>query len=299
LLSQDPTRILALARMVATLGYQTEPALAKAVEKSAELVLDSSREAWRTEMDALLVAEFAVSGLRFLQKTRVLSLILPEVDAFVGFHLTSPVHHKDLWEHTLQVVSQAQPVSTQRWLALMHDVGKRSTRRVVDGKVHFHKHEKMSALQWEGVAPRFHFDSDSARQLGAMIELHGLVPSYETSWTDSAVRRLVRRCGEHLDALIQFARADLTTKIPERRRQVLARMAHLEDRLSEMERVEAERPVLPDHIGGKLIAELGIEPGPKVGACVRRLRSAVTNGRLRNDPSLASCLEYLATGDED
>ena len=294
LLSQDPIRILSLSRLVATLGYEPVSELTSAVEQKAELLLDSPREQWLAEMDGLLVAEFAVSGLRFLQTTRVLSLILPEVDAFVDFHRTSPVHHKDLWEHTLQVVSQSARDSTQRWLALIHDVGKRSTRRIVEGNVHFHKHEKMSALQWEGVAHRFHFDPDQARKLRVMIDLHGLVPSYEPSWTDSAVRRLARRCGENLEGLIQFAKADLTTKIPERRRQVLAKVADLVERLREMDRVEAQKPTLPDHIGGKLIAELGLDPGPEVGSTVRRLEVAVRSGRLEDNPSLAACLEFLS-----
>ena len=57
-----------------------------------------------------------------------------------------------------------------------------------------------------------------------LILHHLRANQYEPSWTDSAVRRFARELGEHLDDLLCLARADITTKRPEKKRKGLAQI---------------------------------------------------------------------------
>ena len=70
--------------------------------------------------------------------------MLPELDATVDFSQEAGRRHKDVWEHTKQVVLQSVPSPIVRWAALLHDIGKVRTRVMLpDGKVTFHRHAEV------------------------------------------------------------------------------------------------------------------------------------------------------------
>ena len=57
---------------------------------------------------------------------------------------TRRYHHKDVFEHTVQVVDQTPPRAwSLRWAALLHDIAKPRTRTIEDGEVHFYGHEHL------------------------------------------------------------------------------------------------------------------------------------------------------------
>ena len=55
-------------------------------------------------------------------------VLLPELEATVDFSQEAGRRHKDVWEHTKQVVRQSVPKPDVRWAALLHDIGKVPTR---------------------------------------------------------------------------------------------------------------------------------------------------------------------------
>ena len=73
--------------------------------------------------------------------------------------------HKDVWEHTKQVVLQSVPEPIVRWAALLHDIGKVRTRVMLpDGKVTFHRHAEVGARMFEPIARRLGFDKPERAQ---------------------------------------------------------------------------------------------------------------------------------------
>ena len=77
---------------------------------------------------------------------------LPELEATVDFSQEAGRKHKDVWEHTKQVVRQSVPRPAVRWAALLHDIGKVPTRTFTpDGGVHFHRHSEVGARMFEDV----------------------------------------------------------------------------------------------------------------------------------------------------
>ena len=211
----------------------------------------------------------ACTALQFLNDLGALSVLLPEVAALVGFHKDFPVHHKDLWKHTLEVLTRTPPEADLRWVALLHDIGKVATRRLSStSQVTFTRHEQLGAYLFGGIAARFGFPQDRAERISFILSYHGRVNAYETDWTDRAIRRLVRDLGPHLDDILAFAGADYTTK---RRR----KQAHIRERLQQLVvRIQQQRldgvttSKVPAGRGQAIIGDLNVERGPAVGVCL-------------------------------
>ncbi len=292
-LAEDPLRILRVGRFISKLGFAPSASLREAAMERAEHILDISRERWLQEMTKLLKGPHAPAGLQFLYDVRVLGIILPEVAALVGQHETSEARHKDNWAHTLQVLSQAEPSDAQRWAALLHDVGKVGTRRVVAGEVTFWRHEQLSALLCEGIAQRFKFDSALAREVEHIARYHGRVSQYQSDWSDAAVRRLVRELDPYVASLLSFARADLTTGQAHKREEALARLDELSARLEAMTAAGELRPNLPGGIGRAIMEALKLSPSPAVGEAKSRLEELVLEGVLENGQDTEYYISYL------
>ncbi len=292
-LAEDPLRILRIGRFKSRLGFEVDEELHKAAFGRADCILDISRERWLQEMTKLLKGDHVADALNFLHEVRILGIILPEVSALVGLHESSPVHHKDIWTHTLQVIEQTPKEDSLRWAALLHDMGKAWTRVVDDQKVTFHKHEKQGAMLFEGIGRRFTFDNQTAAEVRFIIENHGRVSQYTDEWTDAAVRRFVREMDPYTHLMLAFARADLTTKFPEKRAAALQRMDELEERIAVLEAEAQLRPALPSGIGKEIMKAFDLRPGPVVGEIKGHLEEEIIEGRLRSGEPLAFYLDYL------
>jgi poly(A) polymerase len=292
----DPLRILRVARFVARLGFRVDAATERAAFDMAHDVLTVSRERWRDELARLLVAPCAADGLRFMERTRVLGVVLPEVAALVGFHHTCEAHHKDLWVHTLGVIEQAEARLAVRWAALLHDVGKPWTRTVhapdeAGGRpvVRFLGHEAMGAMLAEDVMRRLRVDANTARRVTYLVEHHARGPAYDPSWSDAAVRRFVVEAGEHVDDLLDLAAADLTTGDAEKRAAALARLADLRRRVAAERAGQEARPLaLPRGLGNALMARYALPPGPEIG----RVRAALEEALVAGDVAAGESVEY-------
>lgn len=255
-------------------------------------VLDVAPEVALEFLDRVLTGSGASDAIRFLEATGALEVLLPEVAALVGFHESCPVHHKDLWSHTLEVLERTPTSADLRWVALLHDTGKLSTR-TVDGTrgVSFLKHEQVGAHLMQGVGARLAMGAERIARITFVINHHGRFNAYESSWSDRAVRRLIRDSGEHLEDLLAFGRVDYTTRKPERRRRIEGRLRDLEARIKELTEDPETTPELPSGLGTALMEGLGLSPGPDLGRIMNGLRDEIASGRLSGDAPVETFLE--------
>src|SRR5206468_4660141 len=188
--------------------------------------------------------------LQWLHDAGLLKVWLPELEATVDFSQEAGRRHKDVWEHTKQVVRQSVPRPHVRWAALLHDIGKVPTRTFTpDGGVHFHRHSEVGARMFDDVARRFGFERTLKHKVRFLILHHLRANQYDGSWTDSAVRRFDREMGEHLPDLLDLSRADITSKRPGRREEALRSISQLAGRIAELRQEEARVPALPTGLG--------------------------------------------------
>jgi poly(A) polymerase len=241
----------------------------------------------RDALEAMLLGHGAHLALQWLHDAGLLAHWLPELEATIDFSQEAGRRHKDVWEHTKQVVRQSVPRPHVRWAALLHDIGKVPTRTFTpDGGVHFHRHSEVGARMFEDVARRFQFDRPTKQKLKFLI-LHHLRPNqYESSWTDSAVRRFDRELNAHLTDLLDLSRADITSARPGKRQAALRSISELSSRITALREEDAVQPPLPTGIGNVIMERFSLPPSRQIGDLKRALESAVDAGELeaRREP---------------
>lgn len=229
----------------------------------------------RAGLEAGLASLQPARFLLWLEASGALAALLPEVHALIGFHQGSSAPQKDLWDHTLKVLERVSGDVELRWVALCHDLGKVATRAHGPGGLTFHHHEALSALYFRGIAARLDMPPEQVERVAFVIEHHARTNQYESSWTDRAVLRLVRECGEHLPLMLAFSRADWTTRRREKQAAIAAQQDELADRLASL---TAPRVELPDGLSAALLAAVGLPAGPWMGQARRWVEAALERG---------------------
>ncbi len=294
-LREDPLRVLRIGRFIAKLGFRPTERVRRAAQRAAASILDISRERWLMEMNKLLLGAHVAPALNYLQQTRVLGFILPELAATVGFDQTSEYHHKDVWQHTLLVVAQTPPRLAVRWAALLHDVGKVWTREYgPGGKVHFFRHEDMGAMLVEGIAGRFRFPNTLRQEVRFLVKHHLRANLYDGSWTESAVRRFNREMAEGMTDLLALSRADVTSANPARRQRALDLVEELERRGQQVAEKDGVEPLLPKGLGRLIMTHFSLSPGPRIGELRDLVEDAVLRGELDTQTPQEEMVAYLA-----
>jgi poly(A) polymerase len=192
--------------------------------------------------------------------------------------------HKDVWKHTKQVVRQAVPRLEVRWASLFHDIGKVKTRSISpDGKVHFLGHAEVGTRMFDKLDRRLSMFSPepALKDTVRFLVLHHLrANQYEREWTDSAVRRFTRELGSHLDDLLCLARADITTKRPEKKKKGLSQIEELAARIQKLAAEDAVVPPLPSGVGDAIMKAFALPPSRLIGDIKRALDLAIETGEV-------------------
>jgi len=248
----------------------------------------------KDQFNHLLLSRDVEDRLERLRENGTLCLIFPEVHAMVGFG-GGTTGHKDLWAHTKKVVAQCVRRPAVRWAALFHDVGKvKCFTRAANGEISFHGHESVSAKLFMRAAARTRlFTSEEADWIRFVIHNLGYVEEYDSTWTDSAVRRIHRAVSRHFEDLVDLARADVTTMHDNKRAKHHERVSEFHRRALEIAAKDAIPPALPKGLGDVLSSEFGIPKTEALGKLMTALKAAVEAGELERQPSVEAVLAYV------
>lgn len=252
----------------------------------------------REKLDRVMMGEDPEIGLDVLQEAGVLRAIFPEVHAMVGFS-DGEWRHKDVWKHTKQVVRQAVPRLEVRWASLFHDIGKVKTRAIDErGKVSFLGHAEVGTRMFDKLERRLGMFSPepALRETVRFLVLHHLrANQYDPGWTDSAVRRFAREMADHLDDLLCLARADITTKRPEKKRKGLGQIDELAGRIGLLAAEDAKLPPLPTGVGDAVMKAFGIPPSRQIGVIKKLLEEAIAKGEIAERLPSEDYVAFVAT----
>lgn len=255
----------------------------------------------RDRLDRVVMGSDPEAGLDSLLASGGLEAIFPEVSAMVGFS-DAEWRHKDVWKHTKQVVRQAVPRLEVRWGALFHDIGKIKTRSITpDGKVHFFGHAEVGTRMFDKLDRRMPLfgHEPTLKDTVRFLILHHLRPNqYDASWTDSAVRRFARELGDHLEDLLCLARADITTKRPEKKKRGLSNISELADRIRKLREEDAKIPPLPSGIGDVIMRAFALKPSRLIGEIKNALEQAIEQGLVPPHEPAEVYVEFIRANKE-
>lgn len=248
----------------------------------------------RNALERLITAPHAEDGLQWLHEAGVLQQVLPELDATVDFSQEAGRRHKDVWEHTKQVVAQSPAQPIVRWAALLHDIGKVATRVMLgDGKVTFHRHAEVGARLFDTLARRLGFPRAERKRVRFLIVNHLRANAYESEWTDAAVRRFDREMGDTLPDLVELSRADVTSARPGRRQEAARNIEALLQRIAVVRELDARVPPLPPGVGDAIMEAFAIPPSRRVGELRKLCEDAIERGDLLERQPVEYYVDFL------
>nr|PZN65209.1 MAG: RNA nucleotidyltransferase [Sphaerobacter thermophilus] len=290
--AEDPLRILRAARFAAQLDFRVDRRTLAAMRAMGPQLERISRERIAAELNRLLIAPAAARGLALLHETDLLRWVLPEVVPMAED--TGAGRHKDIWLHTLRVVEQSPPRLAVRWAALLHDAAKPMTRSVdARGEVHFFGHERVGADLARKALRRLKQERALIDRVAGLVEMHLRPASYDSTWTDSAVRRLMLEAGDLWDDLLDLAAADVTSARAHRQREAARRIAALREHARRLEEEHALAQLQSPLDGHELMAMFGRPPGRWIGEVKDHLRELVIDGVLAPDDKEGARAEAL------
>ena len=279
----DPLRMMRAARFASQLEFDVVPETLEAMSALRDTISIVSAERVQSELTRMLQTDDPVRGIRILVDTQIAEIVLPEIPA-LRLEVDEHHHHKDVYEHSLTVLSQAvalererhpdaEPDVRLRLAALLHDIGKPQTRKLeAGGGVTFHHHDVVGSRIARKRLQALKFDNDTISAVTQLIEQHLRFFGYsEGAWSDSAVRRYVRDAGEHLERLHILTRADVTTRNKRKATRLRTAYDDIENRIAVLREQEELDSIRPELDGNRIQQILGIAPGRDVGQAYKFL----------------------------
>jgi poly(A) polymerase len=286
--SDDPLRMMRAVRFAAQLGFTIKEKTYQAIIQTKERLSIISQERITEEFKKLLLAPKPSVGLQLLKDTGISAIIFPELDELSGVDQRQDYHHKDVFNHTLEVVDNIAAVTDRlelRLTALFHDIAKPQTKRFVEGiGWTFHGHEELGAKMTERIGRRMKLPMSTIKYVQNLVRLH-LRPMQlvDSSVTDSAYRRLMVEAGDSIDDLMMLCRADITSKNPNKVREYIKNFDRVEKRINEVEEKDELREFKPALSGNDIMTLLDLPPGPLIGKIKNAIVDAILDGEIPNE----------------
>ncbi len=294
--SDDPLRILRAVRFATVLEFDIEPETYEAIKKTRKRLEIITQERITEEFLKIMSAEKPSLGLKLLQESGIMEIIFPEIANLAGVEQRKDFHHKDVFEHTLQVVDNVAKASDNLWLriaALLHDVAKPATKRFVEGiGWTFHGHEEIGARMVKKIFRRMKFPMTYAPYVEKLVRLHlRPIALVDETVTDSAIRRVIVAAGEDLEDLITLCRADITSKNQKKVKRYMENYDKVMQKVVEVREKDKLRAFQSPVRGEEIMEICGIPPSRKVGEVKKAIEEAILDGKIENTYEAAR--EYL------
>lgn len=205
---QDPLRILRAVRQSLQLGFSIETITYDAMKTSAKRIDIVSPERIRDELNKIIIEHTPSKAFLMMDDINLLQEILPELARLKNLEQPTKYHFDDVFTHTLKVLDRTRNDVTLRMSALLHDIGKFKTYKKTENKISFLGHESESAKESESILKRLKYPKDFIVRVSSIIKNHMYPKMYTNDWSDSAIRKFFKRCGNEFDLIMEISKAD-------------------------------------------------------------------------------------------
>lgn len=262
--------------------WTTHPETLTAIQKHSSAITAISKERVRDELSRIILSKSPAQGIDMLREAQLLSHILPEVAEGIG--VGQNLHHiYTVYEHNIRALATcpSQKLAV-RLAALLHDVAKPRTKRGEGYRSTFYNHDHVGARMTKVLLERLRYPTPIVRHATLLVDNH-LFYYNVGEVTEASVRRLVKRVGlENMRDLFNIRVADrLGSGTP---KAVPYKLRHLEYMIEKVSKDPVSVKMLAVN-GNILMQELGMKPGPKIGAVLDCLLAEVIEDPKRNEKS--------------
>lgn len=287
--SDDPLRMMRAVRFASQLGFDIDDVTYDGICRQAERIKIITKERIATELNKILLSPVPSIGLTLMRNSGLLAFVLPELDRMAGVEKRGKHAHKDNFEHTMKVLDNLARRSDDlwlRWAALLHDIGKPSTK-AYDPRVGwtFHQHEAVGSKLVPQIFRRLRLPlNEPMRFVQKMVFLHmrPIVLS-EDLVTDSAVRRLLFEAGDDVEKLMTLCEADITSGIDSKVKQFLKNFELVRQKIHDLEERDRIRNFQPPITGDVIMKTYNLPPCSVVGEIKEVIKNAILDGVIPND----------------
>ncbi|MBI4062542.1 HD domain-containing protein [Candidatus Gottesmanbacteria bacterium] len=280
--SEDALRMMRAVRIATELEFMIAPSTMDAITKNAQSITVISAERIRDELLRLLKAPHPADGMLLLKQSKLLGVLLPELEISFSTQQKSPKRHHvlDVGTHSVMSLKHCPSEDTITRLAtLLHDIGKPQTFRIdEDGTITFYNHEVVGGKLAKSIAARLRLSKKQSEKLITLVRWHQF--SVDERQTDAALRRFIRRVGkDNLDDMLALRIGD---RLGGGARETSWRLELYKKRLVEVQKQPFGVSDLKID-GHDVMKVFNAKPGPIVGKVLGQLFSQVEEGTLKND----------------
>ena len=287
--SDDPLRMMRCVRFATQLRFFIEDETFEALSRNAHRLEIISGERISDELNKIMLSPQPSRGFVDLQRSGLLTLILPEHAALYIVETRNGRAHKNNFYHTLEVLDNVARKSDNlwlRWAALLHDVGKTRSKRwdPAQGWT-FHNHNYLGAKMVPEIFRRLKEPMDAKmKYVQKLVDLHMRpIAIADEEVTDSAVRRLMNDAGDDIDDLMTLCEADITSKNQVRKQQFLENFRMVREKLADLKERDYKRLLQPCIDGNEIMEMFHLQPCREVGALKQCLKDAVLDNKVENE----------------
>jgi len=284
---EDGLRPVRAIRFSAQLGFDIEESTFKEIsnEKIINKISGISVERFRDELLKLLKSKTPSKGLLQMEKTGILKIFIPEIldcrnciqKDDRGYHIF------DVMDHNLYACDGApSDKPLVRIAALFHDIGKPAAKNIRHENgmeiFNFYNHEIYSEKITRNIMTNLKFSNSEIDKVCHLIKNHMF--HYESSWTDSAVRRFIVKVGEeNIEDLIDLRLADMYGKynMPVRIHDSAScgLLIEFQDRIKAQLQKQTALSLKDLAVNGKDLISEGFPAGKQMGNVLNKLFEAV------------------------
>ena len=291
--SDDPLRMLRAVRFASQLNFKIEKKSLNSIFENKDRIEIISKERVVDEINKIISTRKPSVGFRILEQTGLLKNILPEIQNLKGIEEIEGFKHKDNFYHTLEVLDNICESTNNlwlRWSALLHDIGKAPTKKIVkDVGWTFHGHEFVGSKMVYKLFKRLKMPLNDKMKYVQKLVLMSSRPIIiaQEMVTDAAVRRLVFDAGNYIDDLICLCKADITTKNQKKFSEYHENFEVVTNKIIEVEKRDKIRNFQPPVDGDIIMEYFKLKPCREIGKIKEVIKEAILEGKIPNEQNAA------------
>jgi poly(A) polymerase len=268
---EDRLRMVRAVRFAASLDFTVEIETFDAIRELAPTVKQISWERIGEEVTRILTEGGAKKGFELLDRSGLLKILLPEIEAMKGVEQSPDYHPEgDVFTHTMLTLGHlGSPTETLAYGCLLHDVAKPVCIRRDEQRLTFYGHTEKGAEMAEEVLKRLKRSRATWERVAYLVRNH-LRHVQAPQMRLSTLKRFLGEDG--IDELLELTRIDALSANGD-----LQHYRFCKQKLTELEEEEIHPEPL---LRGRDLIAMGFSPGPNFQTILKQVEEAQLGGEL-------------------